>query len=124
MSEFKNMIELKKAFYKTKKAVSNRLLPLTQADEDFIDGGYLYLDDRVWIGKLTDKDADALGGRYYLAIENQEWVDDDLSLIEYILLENWCRYEFLQYSYFDDDYRLQNEVNELMINESEENNEI
>ena len=120
MSEYKNMIELRKAFYKTKRRVRGIDLAV-RCGVDFpnLKGGFYYLGDLVWIAELSDKDADALGGRYYVAIERQEYVNDDLYLIENILLENWCAYEFLQ-DPFDDDYRIQNDVNDLMLNESEE----
>ena len=120
MSEYKNMSELKEAFYKTKRRVRGIDLAV-KSGVDFpnLKGGYFYLNDLVWIAELSDIDAESLGGRYYVAIERQEYVNDDLDTIECILIENWCAYEFLQ-DPFDDDYRIQNDVNDLMINESEE----
>lgn len=93
------MKQLKKVFYKTKKAVSNRLLPVDYKTEKFIDGGYVYLYNSVWIGKLSDQVAKTEGGKYYLAIENSEWINDNLEDLENILLENWCKHEFLQNPY-------------------------
>ena len=123
MSEYKNMSELKEAFYKTKRRVRGIDLAV-RCGVDFpnLKGGFYYLGDLVWIAELSDIDAESLGGRYYIALERQEYVNNDLNVIENILLENWCKYEFLQDPYFDDDYRIQEEVNDLMLNESEEKN--
>jgi len=120
MSEYKNMSELKEAFYKTKKRVRGIDIAVNCGIDIPLKGGYYYLGDAVWVAELADDIAKNLEARYYIAIENQEFMDNDLDVIESILLDRWCKYEFLQDPYFDDDYRIQEEVNDLMINESEE----
>ena len=101
MSEYKNMTELKEAFYKTKRRVRGVDIAVSCGIDIPLKGGFYYLNDSVWIAELADKVAEAEGGRYYIAIENREWINDDLDIIESILLENWCKYEFLQDPYFE-----------------------
>ena len=121
MSEYKNMSELKEAFYKTKKRVRGVDIAVNCGIDIPLKGGYYYLGDAVWVAELADDIAKHLEARYYIAIENQEFMDNDLDVIESILLDRWCKHEFLK-NPFDDDYRIQEEVNDLMLNESEEKN--